>query len=68
MEVSRVDKCNFLVKLGRTENNFVNELSAANDCKPEKIIADLTFLAIIDKHSQMRIDEMMRSHDSYWDR
>jgi hypothetical protein len=67
MEVSNVDKRSYLVGFNRTETNFINELAVTSDCKPEKIIADLTFLAIINAHAQMRVDEMMKTHDEYWD-
>lgn len=67
MEISRVNQRSFLVEFGRTESNFLSELAAEGNCKVEKVIADLTFKAIIDAHAQLRIDEMMRSHDEYWE-
>lgn len=67
MEISRVNQCSFLVKFNGTETRFINELAVTADCKAEKIIADLTFFAIIDAHAQMRLDEMMKTHDDHWD-
>ncbi len=67
MEVSNVNQRCFLVEFNKTESNFINELAVAGNCKAEKVIADLTFRAIIDAHAQMRVDEMMKKHDEYWD-
>ena len=67
MEVSNVNNRSFLVEFSKTESNFLNELAAEANCKVEKVIADLTFLAIVNSHAQMRIDQMMRTHDEYWD-
>lgn len=67
MEISRVDNNSFLIKFNGTETRFVYELSAENDCKAEKTIADLTFFAIINAHAQMRLDQMMKTHDRWWD-
>lgn len=67
MEVKIVDSSSYLVKLNSTESTFVNELALAGHCKPKKIIADLTFPAIIAAHGKLRYDEMMRTHEDHWD-
>lgn len=67
MEVSIVDNRNFLIKLNTTESNFVNELAVSANCKTEKVIADLTFIGIVNAHAQMKVDEMIRQHEEYWD-
>ncbi|GAI37076.1 unnamed protein product [marine sediment metagenome] len=67
MEVSIVANRNFLVELNKTESNFIHELAAASDCKIEKVIADLTFLAIVSAHAELRLQELVKTHDEYWD-
>ena len=66
MEVSSVDKSSYLLKLSKTEKKFVHEIAFANACKPEKVIADLTFSAITNTHAQQKVDGMHRTQGVFW--
>lgn len=67
MEVKNISPRCFHITLGQTESNFLNELAFTADREPEKVLADLTFVILIERHAQMKLDAMILEHEVYWD-
>lgn len=67
MDISRVDKNSYLVKLSPTEEKFLCELSFSADRSPEKTFGDIAFAALVDRHAQLKVGEMLKARSVYWD-